>query len=71
MKGYQKLMSEDWVSTGQASYMLRVSVPTIVRWEQQGKLESVRTPGGQRRYKRVDIERIAEAKENLRLTFFS
>ncbi|ARI81563.1 merR regulatory family protein [Microcystis aeruginosa FACHB-905 = DIANCHI905] len=35
--------------------MLGVSIKTLRRWEQQGKISSIRTPGGHRRYRRQDI----------------
>ena len=35
-----------------------VSVHTVTLWARTGKLRSIRTPGGQRRYFREDIEAI-------------
>jgi DNA-binding transcriptional MerR regulator len=33
--------------------MLGVHVRTLVKWEQEGKIQAIKTPSGQRRY---DIE---------------
>ena len=38
------------VSIGQAAKELGVSIPTLRRWEAQGKIKPERTPSGHRRY---------------------
>jgi excisionase family DNA binding protein len=45
------------LSTSQAAEALGVSLGTIRRWSDLGYLESYRTPGGQRRFSREQIER--------------
>lgn len=50
---------------GEISDILGVSIGTIRRWERNGKLKSVRTIGGHRRYSFEDIK-IAGAKRDLR-----
>lgn len=44
------------LSTSQAADALGVSLGTIRRWSDMGYLESYRTPGGQRRFSREQIE---------------
>ena len=44
------------LSTSQAARALGVSLGTIRRWSDMGYLESYRTPGGQRRFSREQIE---------------
>jgi excisionase family DNA binding protein len=44
------------LSTSQAAHALGVSLGTIRRWSDMGYLESYRTPGGQRRFSREQIE---------------
>lgn len=44
------------LSTSQAAHVLGVSLGTIRRWSDMGYLESYRTPGGQRRFSREQIE---------------
>jgi excisionase family DNA binding protein len=39
------------ISIGELAELKAVSVDTIRRWEKEGKLESVRTDGGHRRYR--------------------
>jgi excisionase family DNA binding protein len=44
------------LSTSQAARALGVSLGTIRRWSDTGYLKSCRTPGGQRRFSREQIE---------------
>ena len=48
--------SPEMVSTSRAAAILGVSAKTIYRMEKRGLIESVRTPGGQRRFNRRDLE---------------
>jgi excisionase family DNA binding protein len=42
-----------YVKPKTAAGMLGVHVRTLVKWEQEGKIQAIKTPSGQRRY---DIE---------------
>jgi excisionase family DNA binding protein len=46
---------DNLITIREASGLLGVSIKTLRRWEQQGKISSIRTPGGHRRYRRQDI----------------
>lgn len=46
------------VSIGQAASLLGVTPNTVRRWEDEGKITSTRTPGGQRRFEMSEIERV-------------
>ncbi|MBV9310519.1 MAG: helix-turn-helix domain-containing protein [Solirubrobacterales bacterium] len=50
-------------STSQAAHALGVSLGTIRRWSDMGYLESYRTPGGQRRFSREQIEHFVQTLE--------
>jgi excisionase family DNA binding protein len=43
------------LTPAEVAAMLRVDPKTVTRWAQQGKLRSVRTLGGHRRYPAADI----------------
>lgn len=43
-------------STAGAAGILGVSAGTVRRWTDQGQLECRRTPGGQRRFSREDLD---------------
>jgi excisionase family DNA binding protein len=49
---------EELLTTGRAAEELQVSVQTVRRWEKKGHLVAVRTPGGQRRFRRSDVEAV-------------
>jgi excisionase family DNA binding protein len=49
------------LSTSQAAHALGVSLGTIRRWSDMGYLESYRTPGGQRRFSREQIEQFIDS----------
>lgn len=46
----EKLLTPSEVAT-----MFRVDPKTVTRWAKAGKLSSVRTPGGHRRYKETEV----------------
>ncbi len=49
------------LSTSQAAHVLGVSLGTIRRWSDMGYLQSYRTPGGQRRFSRDQIEQFLKS----------
>lgn len=49
---------EELLSIGDTARALGVSVPTIRRWQEQGKIAGTRTLGNQRRFARSEVERI-------------
>ena len=50
--------SPDLLPIGEVARSLGVTVATIRRWDSAGHIISVRTPGGQRRFSRSEIERL-------------
>lgn len=48
-----------YVTPKQASIALGVHVSSLRRWETEGKLKAIRTPGGQRRYLLEEVEKAA------------
>ena len=51
--------NDDIVSTGEGAAIAQVSPETLRRWADTGKVPSIRTLGGQRRFRRSDLERLA------------
>ena len=49
-------------TTHQVAKMLGVSLPSVVNWCKQGKIEALRTPGGHRRIPREEIVRFIRAR---------
>ncbi|AOC52767.1 hypothetical protein NIES3806_20970 [Microcystis aeruginosa NIES-3806] len=53
------------ITIREASDLLGVSVKTLRRWEQQGKISSIRTPGGHRRFRRQDLLQSGQANPSI------
>lgn len=49
----------DSLSPGEVADLLKVSPVTVRHWAREGRLKFVTTPGGHRRFSRVDIEQLA------------
>ena len=52
------------LSISQAAHALGVSLGTIRRWTDMGYIESYRTPGGQRRFSRDQIDRFIDSLQH-------
>lgn len=48
-----------WLRLSEATDILHASESTVRRWADLGHITVIRTPGGQRRFSREDVERIA------------
>lgn len=46
---------ERLLTRGEVAKVLRVCARTVTSWAYTGKLQSVRTPGGQYRYRETDV----------------
>lgn len=61
-------MSEDGLRIGQAAALLGVSVDTLRRWEQEGRVTLERTAGGQRLVPLAEVQRLLEERRAPQLT---
>jgi excisionase family DNA binding protein len=52
--------SEPWVNTAAACKHLAISVPTIHRWIKAGRLKPKRTPTGELRYRRSELDTLLD-----------
>lgn len=46
------------LTPGEVADMFRVDPKTVTRWASEGRIGSIRTPGGQRRFREVEIKRL-------------
>lgn len=53
--------ADELLPISKAAALLGVSVDTVRRWERAGHIDSTRTIGGQRRFRRSDVERLRNA----------
>jgi putative resolvase len=53
------------ITIREASDLLGVSIKTLRRWEKQGKISSIRTPGGHRRFRRQDLLQFGQATSSI------
>ena len=54
----QEYENEPPVSIGEAARIAGVSISTLRRWEKEGTITPLRTPGGQRRYTIATLKRL-------------
>jgi len=50
--------STDLLSPSEVARLFGVQPQSIVRWTNAGRLTAVKTPGGHRRYRREDVDRL-------------
>lgn len=55
MTGSDNYSAESRLSIGDVARMAGVTVATVRNWEKAGKIASIRTPGGQRRFEIADV----------------
>lgn len=60
MQSKQASPADAWVAVGEAAALLTVHPDTLKRWEKAGRIDSVRTPTGHRRFRRGDVEALLQ-----------
>jgi excisionase family DNA binding protein len=56
--GIRQAESEPLLTPAEVATMFRVDPKTVTRWAKAGKLTSVRTLGGHRRYRETEVRRL-------------
>jgi excisionase family DNA binding protein len=51
------LADDDLLTPSEVAALFRANAKTVTRWAQSGRLPSVKTPGGHRRFYVLDIRR--------------
>jgi excisionase family DNA binding protein len=57
----------DLLTPAEVAVLFRVNPKTVTRWARAGKISSIRTLGGHRRFRRDEIESVLRAEETLGL----
>lgn len=55
MHNHDKLLTP-----GEVAAMFRVDPKTVTRWAAAGRIPSIRTPGGHRRYRETDVRALLD-----------
>lgn len=55
--------SEYTLTSGEVAKMIGVNHSTVVRWARAGKIHSLTTLGGHRRYRPVDVDALMQRME--------
>ncbi|RFS86416.1 helix-turn-helix domain-containing protein [Actinomadura spongiicola] len=59
----QPVNIEELLTPAEVATMFRVDPKTVTRWAKQGKLNSIRTLGGHRRYSRAEVTALLRNSE--------
>ena len=59
------MSQESLVSISEASYILGVSEATLRQWTDEGKIKAFITPGGHRRYSKVDLKKFTSSHQKV------
>jgi excisionase family DNA binding protein len=54
---------EELLTPSEVAKLFRVDPKTVTRWAKAGKLSSIRTLGGHRRYRAEEVHRLLEAQQ--------
>ena len=54
--------TEPLMTSGEVAAMWKVDAKTVSRWATSGKLASIRTPGGHRRFRESDVRAFLAAR---------
>lgn len=55
--------NEKLLTPGEVAQKFRVDPKTVTRWAAAGRISSIRTPGGHRRFRLSEVEALLDAKE--------
>jgi excisionase family DNA binding protein len=55
--------SERLLTPGEVATLFRVDPKTVTRWAASGRISSIRTPGGHRRFRETEVRELLEGNE--------
>jgi excisionase family DNA binding protein len=56
--------SERLLTPGEVATLFRVDPKTVTRWAASGRISSIRTPGGHRRFREAEVRELLEGNES-------
>lgn len=54
---------DELLTPGQVADIFKVTPKTVTRWAQRGKIESVSTPGGHKRFRQSEVDRFLKERQ--------
>jgi excisionase family DNA binding protein len=63
---YRPESTEPLLTPAEVAYMFRVDPKTVTRWAKDGRITSIRTLGGHRRYREQEIRALLDSSERAR-----
>lgn len=60
--------SDRLLTPGEVAALFRVDSKTVSRWATAGRIGSIRTPGGQRRFRESEVRALLAGKETTHAT---
>jgi excisionase family DNA binding protein len=57
--------SERLLTPGEVATLFRVDPKTVTRWAASGRISSIRTPGGHRRFREAEVRELLEGNETV------
>jgi excisionase family DNA binding protein len=54
---------ERLLTPGEVAALFRVDPKTVTRWAASGRIKSIRTPGGHRRFRQSEVNRLLREQE--------
>ena len=64
-------MIDEYITPREATRILGVHAQSLRRWEKEGKIKAYRTPGGQRRFLRTEIEKFSGRERSIRTVCYA
>lgn len=64
MGGLGTLSGDRLLTPGEVAREFRVDPKTVTRWAKAGKIGSVRTPGGHRRFRESEVRALLQGQES-------
>jgi excisionase family DNA binding protein len=55
--------SERLLTPGEVATLFRVDPKTVTRWAASGRISSIRTPGGHRRFREAEVRELLEGHD--------
>jgi excisionase family DNA binding protein len=55
--------SERLLTPGEVATLFRVDPKTVTRWAASGRISSIRTPGGHRRFRETEVRELLEGND--------